>query len=86
MEKLSETDREFGEGMALVKLQKFVESKVQTNPNAGKIDASRQGVNPKVGEFGGYTSHQEWATKDPAGYQRERNPLDAQDGIKIAYE
>mgnify|MGYP003628058906 CR=1 FL=1 len=85
MEKLSDTDKEFGEGMELTKLRKFAESKVQ-NPNAGRTDASRQGVNQRVGEFGGYDSHQEWATKDPAGYQQERNPLGGQDGINIAYE
>ena len=67
MEKLSEADREFGEGMDLVKLQKFVESKVQ-NPNAGKTSSQLQGVIPS-GDFGGYQSYVEWATKDPKGYE-----------------
>jgi predicted RNase H-like nuclease (RuvC/YqgF family) len=68
MEKLSDTDKEFGEGMELTKLRKFAESKVQ-NPNAGKTNSQRQGVNPS-GEFGGYNNPQEWAQKDPNGFQR----------------
>ena len=70
MEKLPEGKREFGEGMDLTKLQKFVETEVQSvNPNAGKTNSARQGVNP-TGEFGGYNNPQEWAQKDPSGFQR----------------
>ena len=65
MEKLPEGKREFGEGMDLGKLQKFVETEVQSvNPNAGKTSSARQGVNP-AGEFGGYASMEEWSMKDP---------------------
>ena len=71
MDKLSDTDKEFGEGMELTKLRKFAESKVQ-NPNAGKTDASRQGVNPTT-DFGGYESAMEWVTKDPEGYEKAKN-------------
>ena len=71
MEKLPEGKREFGEGMDLSKLQKFVDSEVQAvNPNAGKTNSQRQGVTSKAGEFGGYNSWQEFAMKDPAGAEK----------------
>ena len=85
MEKLPEDKKLFGENMDLVTLQKFVDAEVQSAPvGAGKMPTDRQGVNP-TGEFGGYNSHEEWAEKDPAGYQQARNPLSG-GGIKIAYE
>jgi len=68
MEKLPEDKRQFGEGMDLTKLQKFVDTEVQSvNPNAGKTNSQRQGVNPSGGEFGGYSSWAEFAMKDPKG-------------------
>ena len=71
MEKLPEGKREFGEGMDLSKLQKFVETEVQAiNPNAGKTSSQRQGVTPNGGEFGGYGSYEEWASKDPVGCEK----------------
>ena len=71
MEKLPEGKREFGEGMDLSKLQKFVDSEVQAvNPNAGKTNSQRQGVTSKAGEFGGYNSWQEFAMKDPTGAEK----------------
>ena len=71
MEKLPEDKRQFGEGMDLSKLQKFVETEVQAvNPNAGKTNSQRQGVTPNVGEFGGYGSWQEFAMKDPVGAEK----------------
>tara|TARA_R100000353_G_scaffold139734_1_gene99505 strand:+ start:422 stop:628 length:207 start_codon:yes stop_codon:yes gene_type:complete len=54
--------------MDLTKLQKFVDTEVQSvNPNAGKTNSQRQGVNPSGGEFGGYSSWAEFAMKDPKG-------------------
>ena len=64
-EKLPENRREFTEGMDLTKLEKFVDSEVQS-ANANKTNSARQGVNPS-GEFGGFKSYEEWAMKDPAG-------------------
>ena len=70
MEKLPEGKREFGEGMDLSKLQKFVETEVQAvNSNAGKTNTARQGVSP-AGEFGGYSDSSEWAQKDPVGFTK----------------
>ena len=70
MDKLPENRREFADGMDLSKLQKFVESEVQSAPlGAGKTSSQRQGVNP-TGEFGGYDSWQEFAMKDPSGAEK----------------
>ena len=66
MDKLPENKREFADGMDLSKLQKFVETEVQSPVNAGKTNSARQGVNPS-GEFGGYSSMEEWSMKDPTG-------------------
>ena len=85
MARLSDADKEFGEGMETSKLGKFSEGRVQ-NPNAGKTNSQRQGVTPNGGEFGGYNSPQEWANRDPQGYKNARNPLNSNNGIKIAYE
>ena len=71
MGKLPEGKREFGEGMDLTKLQKFVETEVQAvNPNAGKTNSQRQGVTPNASEFGGYTSWEEFAMKDPVNAEK----------------
>ena len=53
------------------------------NANANKTNSARQGVNP-TGEFGGYGSPQEWAEKDPKGYQEANNTVTGS-GIKIGY-
>jgi len=85
MEKLPEGKREFGEGMDLTKLQKFVETEVQSvNPNAGKTSSQRQGVTPNGGEFGGYGSMEEWATKDPTTYTAQNQTPNSR-GIKLGY-
>lgn len=80
IEMLPESKREFGEALPDDKLYKFVEQEKQLLPNI-KTDTSRPGVKPS-GDFGGFGSIEEWATKDPKGYKQER---DRQRGIKIAY-
>ena len=70
------------EGMSIPNLQKYV-SDEQTTANAGKTDSSRAGTTAK-GDFGGYSSHAEWATKDPKGYKEANMTPDSQ-GIKIGY-
>ena len=45
--------------------------------------SDRAGV-PQKGEFGGYSSHAEWASKDPQGYKQANMTPDAH-GIKIGY-
>ena len=82
MKQVAEDDVEFTSGMNNATLRKFI-NKTQSNINAGKTDSSRAGTTAK-GDFGGYSSHAEWATKDPKGYQKNNMTTDAQ-GIKLGY-
>ena len=85
MEQLPDEQKEFGEGMSLEKLDKFVSTNVQSvNPNAGKTNSQRQGVTPNGGEFGGYSSMGEWAENDPISYAAHNHTPSAK-GIKIGY-
>jgi len=67
VEQLPEERRVYTEGMNMATLQKFVTDE-QVTAIAGKTDSSRAGTTAK-GEFGGYSSYAEWATKDPKGYE-----------------
>tara|TARA_R110000787_G_scaffold84304_1_gene180817 strand:- start:392 stop:961 length:570 start_codon:yes stop_codon:yes gene_type:complete len=80
--KIPEEQRVFTNGMNNAVKAKFIEQ-LQGNANAGKTDSSRAG-NTAVGDFGGYSSHAEWATKDPQGYKQANMTPDAH-GIKIGY-
>ena len=82
IEKVPEEQRVFTEGMSNSVLAQYIEQN-QTSANAGKTDSSRAGVTAK-GEFGGYSSHAEWATKDPQGYKQANMTPEAH-GIKIGY-
>lgn len=83
MERLTDADKEFGEGMETSKLRKFSEGRVQS-PNAGKTNSQRQGVTPNGGEFGGYSSMEEWASKDPISYTAQTQSPSSR-GIKLGY-
>ena len=80
--KIPEEQRVFTNGMNNAVKAQYIEQ-LQGNANAGKTDSSRAG-NTAVGEFGGYSSHAEWATKDPQGYKQANMTPDAH-GIKIGY-
>ena len=54
------------------------------NPNAGKTNSQRQGVTPKGGEFGGFSSDPEWASKDSAGYIANNHSPNSK-GIQLGY-
>ena len=82
VEQLPEERRVYTENMNMATLQKFVQDE-QTTANAGKTDSSRAGTTAK-GDFGGYSSHAEWASKDPEGYKQSNMTPDSQ-GIKIGY-
>ena len=82
IDKVPEEQRVFTEGMSNSVLAQYIEQN-QTSANAGKTDPSRAG-NTAKGEMGGYSSHAEWATKDPKGYKEANMTPDAQ-GIKIGY-
>ena len=82
VDQLPEERRVYTEGMNMATLQKFVQDE-QVTANANKTDSSRAGTTAK-GEFGGYSSHAEWASKDPQGYKQANMTPDAH-GIKIGY-
>ena len=80
--KIPEEHRVFTNGMTIAVKAQYIEQ-LQSNANAGKTDSSRAGTTVK-GELGGYSSHAEWAAKDPKGYQANNMTTDAQ-GIKLGY-
>ena len=82
IDKVPEEQRVFTEGMSNSVLAQYIEQN-QTSANAGKTDSSRAG-NTAKGEMGGYSSHAEWATKDPQGYKQANKTPEAH-GIKIGY-
>ena len=83
METLTEdTDKSIAEGLSLDKLELYVgkvnkTSSLPTNTN-------RAANNQPVGDFGGYSSYVEWATKDPKGYEKANQSSEGQ-GIKIGF-
>tara|TARA_R100000458_G_C8253257_1_gene229788 strand:- start:722 stop:1300 length:579 start_codon:yes stop_codon:yes gene_type:complete len=79
---VSEDRRYITDGMSMANLQKFVQDE-QMVANSNKTSSARAGETAK-GEFGGYSSHAEWASKDPATYKQENQTTDAR-GIKIGY-
>ena len=80
--KIPEDQRVFTVGMTNAVKAQYIEQ-LQSSANAGKTDSSRAG-NTAAGELGGYSSHAEWATKDPKGYKDANMTPDSQ-GIKIGY-
>ena len=84
MSKLTDdTDKSIAEGLQdLNKLETYV-SKVTNNVNAPSTSSARA-TTGKAGDFGGFDSYAEWATKDPAGYEKA-NSITNQQGFKIGY-
>ena len=66
--KLPENKQKFASTMNLTDLEEFVDIET-TNANKGTgMDSSRVGAKPQdSGEFGGYSSMQEFAVRDPKG-------------------
>ena len=63
-----DTDKSIAEGLSdLSKLETYVNKVV--NVNAPSTSQARA-TSGKVGDFGGYESYVEWATKDPVGYEK----------------
>ena len=83
MSKLTnDEDKSIAEGLSdLRKLETYV-NKV-TNVNVPSTSSARA-TSGKAGDFGGYSSYAEWATKDPEGYKKAHETPQGQ-GIKIAY-
>ena len=84
MSKLTtDEDKSIADGLSdLNKLETYV-NKVTTT-NAPSTSQARAATG-KAGDFGGYSSYAEWATKDPAGYKKANQTVQGT-GIKIAYE
>ena len=66
--KIPEDQRVFTKGMTNAVKAQYIEQ-LHSNVNAGKTDSSRAGTTAK-GEFGGYSSPQEFAQKDPNGFTK----------------
>ena len=66
-DKIPEDQRVFTVGMTNAVKAQYIEQ-LQSSANAGKTDSSRAG-NTAKGDFGGFSSYSEWATKDPKGYE-----------------
>ena len=83
MEQITEdSDKSIAESLPLEKLELYV-SKVN-KASSLPTNTSRAGSQKPQGDFGGYSSYVEWATKDPDGYEKENNSV-AGAGIKIGY-
>ena len=84
MSKLTtDEDKSIGEGLSdLNKLETYVNRVVNVN---GPSTSSARAATGKAGDFGGYSSYVEWASKDPDGYQKANNKLAGQN-IKIGIE
>ena len=61
------------ENMSIANLQKFVQDE-QLTVNANKTDSSRAGTTAK-GDFGGYSSWEEFAVRDSEGAEKALNEL-----------
>ena len=83
MSKLTtDEDKSIGEGLSdLIKLETYVNKVV--NVNAPSTSSARAATG-KAGDFGGYSSFEEWAVKDPTGY-KQSNQTNSAKGIKIGY-
>ena len=69
---VNDEDKEIADGMPLSKLEKFANRVSQTNtvgtPNQRPANSTKG-----TGEFGGYSSWQEFAQKDPVGAEKALN-------------
>ena len=80
---VNDEDKAIAEGLSLDKLEMFAKRVTQTNtvgtPNQRPANSTKG-----TGEFGGYSSYQEWAEKDPDDYVKN-NQTNSAKGIKIGY-
>ena len=79
----NDDDKLIAEGLALDKLEMFANRVTQTNtlgtPNQRPANSTKG-----TGEFGGYSSFEEWAEKDPNDYVKN-NQTNSAKGVKIGY-
>jgi len=81
LESFSEDDRDQFAHLPLSDIEKLSK---RLNVSTTNVPNVPEGRDAKLGEFGGYESYQEWATKDPDGYKKA-NQSPAGQGIKIGY-
>ena len=82
MSKLTnDDDKSIAEDLSLNKLETYVNKVV--NVNAPSTSTARA-TSGSAGEFGGYSSYVEWASKDPKGYEEANNSIKGSN-IKIGY-
>ena len=82
MSKLTnDDDKSIAEDLSLNKLETYVNKVV--NVNAPSTSTARA-TSGSAGEFGGYSSYVEWASKDPKGYEEANNTIKG-GNIKIGY-
>ena len=76
-----DNDKLIADGLSLDKLEMFANRVTQTNtvgtPNQRPANSTKG-----TGDYGGYNSYVEWASKDPVGYEKANRTIG---GIKIAY-
>ena len=65
----NDDDRLIAEDLSLSKLEKFANRVTQTN-TVGTPNQRPANSNKGTGDFGGFSSYQEWAIKDPIGYEK----------------
>ena len=65
----NDDDRMIAEGLSLDKLEVFAKRVTQTNA-VGTPNQRPANSNKGTGDFGGFSSYQEWAIKDPIGYEK----------------
>ena len=81
LESFSEDDREQFSHLSLSDIEKLSK---RLNVSKSNVPNVPEGRDAKLGEFGGYSSYQEWASKDPSGYEKSTNPATS-GKIKIGY-
>ena len=81
LESFSEDDREQFSHLPLTDIEKLSK---RLNVSKSNVPNVPEGRDAKLGEFGGYGSYQEWATKDPKGYEKANKNITNGD-IKIGY-
>ena len=83
MSKLTnDDDKSIAEGLSdLNKLETYVNKVVTINPPSTSTARATTG---KAGELGGYSTHAEWASKDPVGYEKAHK-TETKQGFNIGY-
>ena len=81
LETFSDEDRESFGHLPLNEIEKLSK---RLNTQSTKVPNVPEGRDAKLSEFGGYSSYQEWATKDPEGYEKANSNIINGD-IKLGY-